>query len=356
MWDVEAIVKAGLAIGTPLATVVGLSGRRGRLRREIRENLALVDEVEKHAPLRDASLASAWLQGRVALDVARLTGQEVGSRKRPVPWGSVVLAALIAGVFGLWTYWLIRDEFVWYAVFPGAAAALFVAGTWGMFLNREIASGEDSLPPGAVRARTETATERVATAVTLEALGGLDDRYAPGGQVDVVFTFAKLLQLGAYEPAIQLAEDNWIQCRVNAWLWKNRSVLGDDQDELEKLAARMLALRSESDEWQAFVDTEARQFAAAWGGINFDEYGTAGNRRRIAQDLDLVLLLPVGSEGGYFVMSAMAIPNAMPFLVRRYGQTWRIANHAGQAVPVPAWPPIWWVTDDPDIQALPEPS
>ena len=355
VWDLEAIVKAALTVGTPLAAVAGFGSRRRRLRHEIRENLALVDEVEKHAPLRDASLASAWLQGRIALDIARLTEQDFGTKKKPIPWGSVVLALVLASGFGLWSYWLVRDHFVWYAVFPGVAAALFGIAVVGMLTNRELPPDSEVLPPGAVRAPTETATERVATAVTLAATGGLDERFAQGGQVDIVLTFAKLMQLGAYEAAIALAEDNWIRCRVYAWLWNNRAVFGEDIDRLEELADAMLEGRDSDSTWADFVDTESRQFAENWGEIDLDEYGTAGKRRRIARDLDLVLLLPVGASGGYFVMSATAVPNAMSFLVRRYGDTWRIANHAGHAPPLAQWPPVWWITDDEVIKALPEP-
>jgi len=352
--DVESIVKAGLAIGAPLATVVGFGGRNRRLRHDIRENLALVDEVEKHAPLREVSLSSAWLQGRVALDIAKLTGQDFGARKKPIQWSSVLFAFLLSAGFAAWTYWIVRDGFIWYAVFPGIAATLFGIAVLGMFTNRDLPPEENVLPPGAVRAPTDSATERIATAVTLAAVGGLDERFDAGGQVDVVLTYAKMLQLGAYEAGIALAEENWIRCRVYAWIWNNRSVFGDDVGVLQDLADDMLDNRGENEVWAELIASESRQFADTWGPIDFDQYGVAGNRRRMSPDLDLVLLVPVGSSGGYFVMSATAIPNAMPFLVRRHGDTWRIANHVGHAPAVAEWPPISWITDDPAVQALPD--
>lgn len=349
-------MKAALAVGAPAATVVGIGGRKRRLRNEVRENLALAEQIEKSERLREFSLVSGWLHGRIALDVARLTDQDLGSDKKPIPWSSVALAATFAAGFGFWTYWINRDHFVWYSVFPGIVAALFGISILGLFTNREKSPEEyGPLPPGAVAAPTETASERIATALAIAASGGIDGRLSPGMQADVVIRFVKLLQLGAYGAGIELADHNWLLCRLHAWLWNNREHYGPEIEDLDMLVSTMLQPSDEPHPvWQEFAASESRQFADAWSDVDFDSYGLAGNRRRVAADLDLVILAPVGPSGGYFVMTATAVPDAMTFLVRHADDGWRVANHLGVAPPQASWPPVWWTTSDPAIAALPD--
>jgi hypothetical protein len=194
----------------------------------------------------------------------------------------------------------------------------------------------------------------VATAVAIAAVGGIDDRLEPGHQADVALRFVKLLQLGAYESAIELADHNWLRCRVYAWLWNKQSHFGSDTDELARIAADMLQEREASKDWNDFVSTEAGQFRKDWGPIDFDQYGIAGHRRRVARDLDLVILAPVGESGGYFVTEATAIVGAFTLLVRKQGSSWLVANHVSIAPPLAEWPPIWWGTGDSVVETLPE--
>lgn len=351
--DPEAIAKAAITVGAPLLALIGVGGRRRRLRNDIKDNLALVEEIEKHDLLRNHTLASGWLQGRVALDVARLSGQRLGTPKAPVPKGSVAMALILALPFALWTYLIDKDGFVWYSVFPGVVAALLLVSTAGMFMNRELPPDETAhLPPGAVLAPTETASEQVATSVALAASGGVDGRFSDDGQVGVVLRFMKLQQLGQYESAIHLADENWIQCRVRSWLWNNRNDFGEDVEALEVLAEAMLSQRHSHEEWRNFVDVESRSFMDAWGPLDLAQYGAASRRRRVARDYDLVILAPVGTSGGYFVMAATAIPDAMPFLVVRRNGAWLVANHVGTAPPTVGWPPAWWMPSDPAVDAL----
>lgn len=357
MWDAEAIAKSAFTVGAPLVTVIGFGSRRRRLRAEIRENLALAEQVQESEAMRGFGLAGGWLHGRIALDIAKLTGQDIGTAKKPIPWGSVVLAAVLTAGFGAISYWFNRDGFAWYSVVPGSAAFVFAVSIISMFTDRE-KSPEDSgpLPLGAVVAPTRTARERVATGLAISAAGGRDDRLEPGGQADVVLRFVQLLRLGAYGAALDLADENWFLCRLKAWLWNNREHFGGSEEELDGLVIEMLDRGSDDAHpvMLQFVESEARQFATAWADIDFHQYGLAGNRRRIAADLDLVILAPVGSSGGYFVVSATVLPEAMTFLVRRSEAGWRVANHLGVAPPLASWPPVWWTTDDPVIAALPD--
>jgi hypothetical protein len=353
MADINAVTQAILAIGTPLAAAIGIGSGRRRLRNEIKENLALIHEIEKDDLLKDHTPAIGWLKGRIVVDVARLARQPLGTPKKPVPKGSVTFAAVIAVLFGGWTYLIVRDGFVWYAVFPGVVCALVLISIGGMFTNRELPP-DDNLPPGAVPVRSDKAAEHVASSVALAASGGLDGRFAPGGQVDVVYRFVGLAQQGHYEEALAFADDNWLRCRVQAWLWNNRDHFGDDLNSLDGLVDKMMSQRAGNATWRDLVTVEASSFVEVWGNLDLDHYGAASYRRRVAPEYDLVILAPTGNTDGYFVSSATAVPNALTFLVVQTGNGWLVANHIGSAPPRPGWPPAWWNPNDPAVAALPD--
>src|SRR5262245_38672772 len=105
--------------------------RRRRLRNEIRDNLSLLQELQKDEALRDHTTAAGWMQGKVALDVTKLAGVPLGTPKKPIAKGSVAFAGILALGFSFWTYWIDRNGFVWYSVFPGIAAFLFWVSIFG---------------------------------------------------------------------------------------------------------------------------------------------------------------------------------------------------------------------------------
>ena len=78
--DIQAIAQAIVTVGPPIVSAIGIGGRRRRLRNDIKENLALIEEVEKHAPLREQSLASGWLQGPHCPGHRETYGSGLGNR------------------------------------------------------------------------------------------------------------------------------------------------------------------------------------------------------------------------------------------------------------------------------------
>jgi hypothetical protein len=341
--DLEALIKAVAATAISIVTLVSVGSRRKRLRNEIRENLALVKELEKDEVLHSHSHTVAWLQGRIAVDVARLSRQPLGTPKKPIPWGSVGIAAVLALASGAWTWYLTHDELVWYAVFPALIAFLLGMSVVGMTTNREIPP-DPELPPGASPLRTQNEAEQIATAVVLAATGGEpDDRFDDDKQVGVAYRFATAMSEYRYADGLALAERNWLLCRIQSWIWNNRAEFGDDFGSLDALAASLVDAREPADVWSDFVEIESREFSETWAHFDRDKYGAGSRRRQIAEEYDLVILAPLGDSQGYFVQSATVVQNAMVFVLHHDAGKWLIANHAGEAPPVPGWPPAWWI-------------
>jgi hypothetical protein len=353
--DLEGIAKASAAVVAPVGTLIGVGSRRRRLRNEIRENLALVKAIEQDDILREHTPAAGWLQGKITVDVAKLAGRSLGTPLKPIPWGSVVFAAIWFAALAAWTLYVSRDGFVWYSVFPGLGAFLMIVSIVGMTTNRQLPPEQTGdLPPGATPIRTDSANERVATSVELAAAGAVDAMSYPMEQVRVAFRFFEAMSEGRYDDGLREADELWVLCRIQSWLWNNRNHFGDDLEELQSLAESLLRDREPTDVWSTFVSIETAMFVGSWGSHDPSKYGAASHRRRLSREYDLVVLAPVGHNGGYFVMTATAIPNAMSFVVHRHNDRWRVANHLGMAPPQPGWPPIWWAINDAAVVALPE--
>jgi hypothetical protein len=351
--DLVTILKSALAIGAPLAALVSLGARRRRLRSEVRDNLALIEELKKDTVLSQHSPAIGMLSGKIVLDVAALSGQPLGGKKKPIPWGAVIFAAIFAVGLGLWTYVIDRDGFVWYSVFPATVTFLLLISILGMTTNRQIPE-DPHLPPGASPIRSETAAERVANSVQLVASGAEPGMYADSGQVGVALKFFDCMASGKYLDALALADQDWSLCRIQSRLW-NMYLQGTlKADVLPELAQELHVKREPAKFWDDYVTAEAEQFKQAYGSLDSTALGAASRRRRMARDYDLVLLVPIENGDGFFVTSATALPNAMTLLMHRVDGRWLVANHVGIAPPTPGFPPSWWTTADSTFAELPE--
>ncbi|WP_206501839.1 hypothetical protein [Streptomyces chrestomyceticus] len=348
----ESIANAIAAVVTSLGTLVGFASRRRRWRSEIRENLNLIEEINNNSLLKEHTPAVAWLAGKIAVDVAKLSGHPLGTPKKPIPWSNVVFSSILMVGFGYWTYALNGEEFVWYSIFPGVVSGLMLISAFGSFVNREIPpGGESELPDGAQPVRTGGASEEISRSVALRAVGE-GDRYADDGQVGVAYSFVVCMKTGAFDDAAQLADANWLLCRIQAWLWNNRNHFGDDLERMATLADEMLQNRGDHNLWGEFASAEVDAFLEAWQNLDPETLGGASRRRIVARDYEVVVLAPVGDSGGYYVNSATIVPGALTFLMRRHEGRWVVASHLATAPPTPGFPPAWWVVGDPSVERL----
>lgn len=352
--DFEAIAKAAAIVVTPLAAVIGIGGRRRRLRAEVRENLALVEVLRKDAIFGQHTPTVGWLAGRIVIDIARLTGQPLGPKKKPIQWGSVVFAALLGLATGYWTYLINREGFVWYSVFPGTFALSMLISIAGMTTNRQLPADPD-LPPGATPVRSDTTEEQIASSVQLAGSGLDREMFEDAGQVGVALRFIALMRESKYDQALALADSNWSLCRIQARLWNMHLEGTLTRESLPDLADSLHRRHEPADFWDGYVAAEGQQIADAWRQLDPSNLGAASRRRRMARNYDLVVLAPLGaSTEGYFVTEATMIPNAVAFLMHKVNGHWLVSNHVGTAPPTPGWPPTWWTSLDRSFDDLPE--
>jgi hypothetical protein len=137
---VEALVNA---ISEFLAALFARFGYVGRPRRRtnLRDEIKLLEEIRASPAFGPDTDSARFLTNHIANEVARYAGV---LKKRKIPWSSVILAAIIGLPFTYWTYTMVRDGFVWYAVFPGLVAGFFLVGGLGVLLTGDDSVEDDS--------------------------------------------------------------------------------------------------------------------------------------------------------------------------------------------------------------------
>lgn len=352
--DLEAIAKTAVTVGAPLAGLIGWGGRRRRLRAEIRDNLALLDELKKDPLFSQRTSTVGWLAGKIVVDIARLAGQPLGPKKKPILWGSVIAASILGLGAGLWTYLIDRDGFLWYSVFPGTFALAMLISISGTITNRQLPA-DPELPAGATPIRSDTTQEQIARSVQLAASGLDGEMFVEDGQVGVALRFIGLMRGSKYEEALALADSNWRLCRIQARLWNMHQEGALTRDALSQLAESLHTRREPDEFWKGYIAAEAEQIAEAWRELDPSNLGAASRRRRMARNYDLVVLAPLGASAeGYFVTEATMIPTAVVFLMHKVDGSWLVSNHVGTAPPTPGWPPVWWTPLDRAFDDLPD--
>lgn len=133
----EALVNA---ISEFLAAIFARFGYVGRPRRRahLRDEIKLLDEIRESPAFGVESASARQLTDYISQEVARYSGV---IRKRKIPWSTVVISAVIGLPLSYWTYTMVQDGFVWYAIFPGAVATFFVIGGLAVLFT-----GDDSAP------------------------------------------------------------------------------------------------------------------------------------------------------------------------------------------------------------------
>jgi hypothetical protein len=116
-------------------------------------DLRLLRAIQNTPGLGPDSFGARWLVVQVNLEMSRIAGITIPGDRKPVQWGSAILALVIACPLGLWTYLLDKSEFRAWSLLPGIVAALFLYAAFALILS-----------PG----RNEVVTPEAQTAATTE--------------------------------------------------------------------------------------------------------------------------------------------------------------------------------------------
>jgi hypothetical protein len=232
----------------------------------------------------------------------------------------------------------------------GAGTFLFAFLFWAerRIVRREVRKQTEAL----IEALTDSPSQLAQMADDPD-LATLSARFADEGAIGTALRFVRAAAEGRYEDAWALTDENWKLCRAQAFLWNNRDHFSEDPAQLDKLAARIV--RSTASElWKSFCMTERDQYLQLWGDIDISRWGAASRRRRIARDFEIVILSPLGeyANTGFIVKQLTALPGAIKLVMHHTDEGIKVATHVAEAPPTPGWPPAWWVTDDPAVEAL----
>jgi hypothetical protein len=124
---------------------MGALGFVGRPRRRagIREDLQLLRELETFPDYFGQGTPShRVLVDHIELEVAKLSGA-VRPIRRKIPWGPIVVYALVGAPLGYLTFRLNENGFRWYSLFPGVVAGLMALAIFGSLLPEQTAPGEE---------------------------------------------------------------------------------------------------------------------------------------------------------------------------------------------------------------------
>jgi hypothetical protein len=127
------------ALGDFVAALLGLVGFVGRPRRRqaIRDDLALLSELEGYDAFGRETIAHLWLTNHILLQIAEFSGVDLRAVRRKPLWSSVVLACIIWIPLGWLTFHLVDIGHPWFAVIPAVPAGLFFMVTFPLIFNRE---------------------------------------------------------------------------------------------------------------------------------------------------------------------------------------------------------------------------
>jgi hypothetical protein len=161
------------------------------------------------------------------------------------------------------------------------------------------------------------------------------------GPVAAVYDFIDAVMVNSdYREAWRLADPNWRLCRAQSWIWNNLSHPLVSKFDKEMAAHALADANPEHALWDGFASTELEQFRSIWSEIVIKQYGAASRKRRV-DDGEVVLLANICDYPRGVLVQEKTEMEGCPFLVRKIGGIWCLANHLGDHLPAPGWPPDW---------------
>jgi hypothetical protein len=132
----EGLITAIAQALTSILEKIGVVGR-SRRRMQILADLALLKELEGFAELGSGTFAHAVLVNKIIRETAALSDVDLRTTRPDIPWMSILLAVMMMGGTGYWTYVLDESSLRWYSVFPGIFATMMFISILGMIVRKK---------------------------------------------------------------------------------------------------------------------------------------------------------------------------------------------------------------------------
>lgn len=162
----------------------------------------------------------------------------------------------------------------------------------------------------------------------------------PREVAQVALDYVDAIMSGRFEDMWAHMDDNLRLCEAQLWVHANRDHDLLAGEELESLAQELASPQSDHPLRSPF-ETARIQLAPEHFPpfVSEGRAGVASNRRRVAADLDVLLLLDPDQVGGAIPSDALVgPPHVHALLVRFQDRRWLVAGH-GYNPPAPGWPP-----------------
>lgn len=157
----------------------------------------------------------------------------------------------------------------------------------------------------------------------------------------------------------RLSDPNLRLCRAQAWVFNNVTTLGlsaAHSESWDNVARYLVSGPHEGEElWDGFAKCEADQLFEAFRHYFGDAGGWSQRRRVVGPRHEVILItrLPEDAPQGYVVTKPLMVESSVELLLvcvddhrSPLGRRYQVSAYT-RHMPLPGWPPTWWITDDP---------
>lgn len=164
-----------------------------------------------------------------------------------------------------------------------------------------------------------------------------DPELIPADAVETVLRFINLVWAERnLRGAWVLVDDLFRQCWVQQWLYPMRDQARADGFDPDDVVAAFCRSMVNHPLWEPFERTQIRNLLS-WGDLQ--NWNIPSHRRRVTEDVDLVILVPTKPPGG-FIPPHSFLGDGLSILVRETREGWRVLNlSSDHVIPEPGWPP-----------------
>lgn len=159
--------------------------------------------------------------------------------------------------------------------------------------------------------------------------------------IDAASNFVEAMVAGDFDAAWPMFDSNQRYCQAQQFIWTNRDHETFAGADLELVAADLSGLTSNHPARPAFEELQAEGYKT-WppDWLRGDEWGFAMNRRPVAPDTEVVLLVQQAEEITQVTDHELLAPGTYRVVLFRHtNEGLKVAGVDEYHPPVPGWPP-----------------